>query len=61
MRKRIGDDIAAVARDPDIAAKLVSSGQVPNPGGAEEFSADILRQEAQVAAMAKVVGLKKMD
>jgi tripartite-type tricarboxylate transporter receptor subunit TctC len=61
LRKRIGDDIAAVARDPEIAAKLVSSGQVPNPGGAEEFSADILRQEAQVAAMAKVVGLKRMD
>jgi hypothetical protein len=50
-----------VARDPEIAAKLVSSGQGPNPGGAEEFSADILRQEAQVAAMAKVVGLKRMD
>ena len=61
LRKRIGDDIAAVARDPDIAAKLVTSGQVPNPGGAEEFSADILRQEKQVDAMAKVVGLKRME
>ena len=61
LRKRIGDDIAATARDPDIAAKLIASGQAPNPGGAEEFSADILRQEGQVAAMAKVVGLKKMD
>ena len=61
LRKRIGDDIAEVARDPDIAAKLVTSGQVPNPGGAEEFSADILRQEKQVDVMAKVVGLKRME
>jgi len=61
LRKRIGDDIANVARDPEIAAKLVASGQAPNPGGAEDFSADILRQEKQVEAMAKVVGLKRMD
>ena len=61
LRKRIGDDIAEVARDPAIAAKLVSSGQAPNPGGAEEFSADILRQEKQVDVMAKVVGLKRME
>jgi tripartite-type tricarboxylate transporter receptor subunit TctC len=61
LRKRIGEDIAAVARDPEIAAKLTASGQAPNPGGAEEFSTDILRQEKQVEAMAKVVGLKRMD
>jgi tripartite-type tricarboxylate transporter receptor subunit TctC len=61
LRKRIGEEVAAVARLPEVAEKLVTSGQVPNPGGADEFSADIVKQENQVAAIAKLIGLKRMD
>jgi tripartite-type tricarboxylate transporter receptor subunit TctC len=61
LRKRIGDEVADVARMPEIAAKLVASGQVPNPGGAEEFAADIAAQEKQVAEIAKLIGLSRKD
>ncbi len=61
LRKRIGEEVAAVARMPEVAEKLVTSGQVPNPGGADDFSADIVKQENQVAAIAKLIGLKRMD
>ena len=61
LRKRIGDDVKAVAADPVIAQKLVASGQVPNPGGAEEFSADIIAQEKQIDEIAKLVGLVRKD
>jgi tripartite-type tricarboxylate transporter receptor subunit TctC len=61
LRRRIGDDVKAVAADPAIAAKLVASGQVPNPGGAEEFGAAIVAQEKQIAEIAKLVGLTRKD
>jgi tripartite-type tricarboxylate transporter receptor subunit TctC len=61
LRKRIGDEVAEVARQPDIAERLRSSGQVPNPGGADEFSADIIAQEKQVAEIAKLIGLSRKD
>jgi len=59
LRKRIGQDVASVASDPAIAAKLVASGQVPNPGGAEAFEADIVAQEKQISEIAKLLGLKR--
>lgn len=61
LRSRIGDDVKAIAADPAIAAKLVASGQVPNPGGADEFSAAIIAQEKQIDEIAKVVGLTRKD
>jgi tripartite-type tricarboxylate transporter receptor subunit TctC len=61
LRKKIGADVAAVAAMPEIASKLVASGQVPNPGTAEEFEAAIVRQEEQVAAIANLVGIKRRD
>ncbi len=61
LRKRIGEEVAAVARMPEVADRLVASGQVPNPGGADDFAADIAKQEQQVAAIAKLIGLKRMD
>lgn len=61
VRRRIGDDVKAVAADPGIAAKLVASGQVPNPGGADEFAAAIAAQEKQIDEIAKLVGLKRLD
>jgi tripartite-type tricarboxylate transporter receptor subunit TctC len=61
LRKRIGDDVKAVAADPAIAEKLVASGQVPNPGGADEFAADIVAQERQIDEIAKLVGLARRE
>ena len=61
LRKRIGEEVAEVARQPNIAERLVASGQTPNPGGADEFAKDIAEQEKQVAEIAIRVGLKKLD
>ncbi len=61
LRARIGDEVKAIAADPAIAAKLVASGQVPNPGGADEFSAAIIAQERQIDEIAKLVGLTRKD
>ena len=61
LRKRIGEDVAEVARQPNIAERLVATGQTPNPGGAEDFAKDIAQQEKQVAEIAARVGLKKLD
>jgi tripartite-type tricarboxylate transporter receptor subunit TctC len=60
-RKRIGADVKAVAADPEIAAKLVASGQVPNPGDADEFNAAIVAQEKQIDEIAKLVGLTRKE
>ena len=61
LRRRIGQQIEAVARDPDIAGKLTATGQAANPGGADEFTRDIEAQEAQVAGIAKVLGLPRKN
>jgi len=61
LRQRIGDEVAEVARMPNIAERLVASAQTPNPGGAEDFAKDIAEQEKQVAEIAARVGLKKLD
>jgi tripartite-type tricarboxylate transporter receptor subunit TctC len=59
LRRKVGGDIAEVAALPQVAARLAATGQVPNPGGADAFSADITRQEEQVAGIARVLGLKR--
>jgi tripartite-type tricarboxylate transporter receptor subunit TctC len=61
LRKRIGDEVADVARMPQIAEKLIASAQTPNPGGAEEFEKDIAEQERQVGEIAKRIGLSRKD
>ena len=61
LRRRIGEAIVTVAKDPEIAAKLAATGQAPNPGGADEFTKAIEEQEAQVAAIAKVLGLPRKN
>jgi len=58
IRERIAADVEAVAADPFIVARLVSTGQIVNPGGPEEFAASIEQQRAPVAAIAKEMGIK---
>ena len=61
LRRRVAKDIVTVASDPEIAQKLSATGQAANPGDADEFTAAIEKQEAQVAAIAKVLGIPRKD
>jgi tripartite-type tricarboxylate transporter receptor subunit TctC len=62
IRKRIGADIVEIVKaNPDIAEKLAATGQVAMPAGPEEFEASVKKQMDQVAAAAKVLGLRKLD
>jgi tripartite-type tricarboxylate transporter receptor subunit TctC len=58
-REKIAADVrAAVAGDPTIATKLQSTGQVIDVQGPQEFAAGIKRMQAQLAGIAKVLGMK---
>lgn len=57
IRERILADVRAVSTDPIIADRLNATGQLVNVGDAAEFSAAIAAQRAQVAAVAKDLGI----
>ena len=57
LRNRLGADVVAAASDPIIGQRLAATGQVVNPGGAVEFEASIKKQMAQVAGIAKLIGM----
>ena len=59
QRNRIAADVKEAAADPEVAKRLEGSGQILNPGSAAEFDAAIKEQLAQMAAAAKVLGLKE--
>jgi tripartite-type tricarboxylate transporter receptor subunit TctC len=59
LRKRIAADVQDVmAADPIIADRLKASGQIPNPGGPEEFAAANAEQRAKLAQLADYLGVK---
>ncbi len=58
VRERIAADVAEVARDPTIGARLLTTGQLVNPGRAAEFAASINAQRAAVGEIAKEMGIK---
>ena len=59
-REQIAADVrAAVGNDQGIAAKLASTGQVIDVRGPAEFAAGIKESEAQLADIAKVLGMKR--
>jgi tripartite-type tricarboxylate transporter receptor subunit TctC len=58
LREKIGADIKAVAADPEIAARLAGTAQVPNPGGPAEFAASVEEQRAKIATIAQALGIK---
>lgn len=57
LRTRIAADVVAVARDPAIADRLAGTAQLPNPGGPAEFAAAIELQRAQIATIARTLGI----
>ena len=56
LRERIAADVKAVA-DKTIADRLATTGQVMNIGMADEFAKSIAGQRAQIAEMAKRLGV----
>jgi tripartite-type tricarboxylate transporter receptor subunit TctC len=58
VRERIAADVKAVAADPAIGARLLSTGQLVSPGGPAAFAASIDAQRAVVAKIAKEMGIK---
>jgi tripartite-type tricarboxylate transporter receptor subunit TctC len=59
LRERIAADIGAVvAADPTIGQRLTATGQIPNVGGPTEFAAASEEQRAQIAAIAKELGIR---
>ena len=58
VRERIAADVQAVAADPVITERLTATGQIVSPGTPAEFAAAIDEQAANLAAVAKVLGIK---
>ena len=58
LRERIAADIRAVVDDPDMAAKLATSGQVVNPGTPAEFAAALADQTKKVEEIGKILDIK---
>ena len=61
VRDRIAADIRAIAADPDVVARLGSTGQVINPGTPAEFAAALADQRATVADIGKTLEIKPAE
>lgn len=59
VRDRIAADVREVLQDQTIVTRLTATGQVVNPGSAQEFGAAIDAQRAQAAAVGQLLGLKQ--
>jgi tripartite-type tricarboxylate transporter receptor subunit TctC len=57
LRERIAADVRAVT-DATIESRLITTGQIVNLGGPEEFAAATEQQRARLAAIAKDLGIK---
>jgi tripartite-type tricarboxylate transporter receptor subunit TctC len=57
-RDRIAADVKTVAQDPLVGERLAATAQLNVPGNAAEFEASINEQVAQLAAAAKLLGIK---
>ena len=57
-RDRIAADIRTIAAEPEMVARLSTTGQVVNPGSPSEFAAALAEQRAAVAEIGKVLGIK---
>jgi len=59
VRRRIGNDLAAVVADKTVGERLAVTGQVPDPLPTEAFAAAIKEQHERVAAIAKLLGMSR--
>jgi tripartite-type tricarboxylate transporter receptor subunit TctC len=58
VRERIAADVKTVAADPVIAERLAATAQINNPGTGADLKASTDEQAAQLAATARILGLK---
>ena len=58
VRGRIAADVKTVSADPQVAERLAATAQLNTPGNADELAASIEEQVAQLAASAKLLGMK---
>jgi tripartite-type tricarboxylate transporter receptor subunit TctC len=61
LRQKIAADVVAVLQDKGIGERLALTGQPVAPMGVEEFAAGVNEQHAQVARIAKVVGIARKN
>jgi tripartite-type tricarboxylate transporter receptor subunit TctC len=59
LRKKIGADIIAAARDELISKRIAATGQDMVPAGPEELAETLRGQAMKAAAVAKVLGLQR--
>ena len=57
-RERIAADVKAVAADPVVSERLIATAQIISPGTGAELAASIDEQAANLAATARILGLK---
>ena len=57
-RDQVSADVQAVASDPEVVAQLERNSQFVRPGSAKEFAETIDQQRAQIAAAARILGVK---
>lgn len=56
LRRRIAEDIRHAASDAALVERLAAMGQAADGGTGEEFAAEIERQRAQIATIARLAG-----
>ena len=61
LRQKIATDVVAVLQDKAIGERLGLTGQPVAPMGVEEFAAGVNEQHAQVARIAKVLGVARKN
>lgn len=61
LRKRIAADIIAAAQDVTISQRIAATGQDMVPAGPEELEKTVRQQDANAAAVAKVLGLQRRN
>ena len=59
LRRRVGADVVAALKDKDVVDRLRASGQQETGAGPDELAAAVAAQHAQVARIAKVLGVSK--
>lgn len=59
LRERIAKDIREVVADPQVAARLATTGQVVNPGTPDEFAAALADQRQKVEEIGRTLGIKQ--
>jgi tripartite-type tricarboxylate transporter receptor subunit TctC len=58
LREKIATDVRGVMSDKEVVDRLTATGQIISPGSAADFAKAIEAQRAQVAAVAKELGMK---